>query len=195
MELILAATGQDVSLPPLDAEGKVELNEESLNKMKKEQSQELHRLTPKCSGTSKRNKKSLIKDILKHHPLVEVGSMEEEEEEESLSTDQPFGHLLKETCDTTPIYDFYSDNFGMVDQLNKLYYAHLNPAGHQTWRKLYLMSILFLTLMSAFGLYKELLFQKAQSQRNARARAVEEASSYTLTTFIINVCTQICAHF
>jgi hypothetical protein len=76
VQVIHAATGQDISMPAPDASGEVRLDRASMQNMKRTQLRLLHMRTAGCRGSTKRSKDKLIEDILGHHPDAQLGARE-----------------------------------------------------------------------------------------------------------------------
>ncbi len=189
--VIQAATGQDVSLPPSFSSGEVTLDEEGMKKMKMVQLQQLHRRTPRCRGTANKSKIQLMKEIMENHPLAQVAGSSKKEKEKIASITALKDSLLGETSTDAPLTAFYSENYGLVDQVNRAYYEYLNPATHRSWRKLYLMSVLFTLLMNGWSLFNEHKFHCALRAARGRLSALADVETCSLFSFIVNLCKQI----
>jgi hypothetical protein len=128
------ATGYDLTLPEPNAKGIVSMTEQSLKTMTKKRLQYLHSHTHGCVRTKGKEKATLIKDVLKHHPLA-IKQMQQQKkkskEEPSLIALKDF--LLDNTTTETPIVDFYTAHYNSVDRMNKAYYDVVDYACHRNW--------------------------------------------------------------
>jgi hypothetical protein len=83
----------------------------------------------------------------------------------------------------------------MVDQVNRMYYEYLDPAGHRTWRKLYLMSVLFTLLRNGWALFNEYRIYCTLRDSGLHLSALENVETSSLLSFIINLCNQVSEEF
>lgn len=188
VKVILAATGHNISLPAPDQQGCIQINEETLSTMKLAQLRLLHQQTPQCKTTSKKNKQELINDILRRHPDAKPKT---ESLQHLRATSALRASLLSQTTPFTPIVDQYSSQYGWVDRVNRSYYQHFHPAGHRTWKKLYLMSVMFGLIQNAWGFYCEHQHPHEAQDKPHQPSQQAAAQDVDLTAFIRELCSNI----
>jgi len=132
-----------------------------------------------------------MKDILQNHPLAQVVDSTGKGKEKASSMHALKDALLGQTSTEAPLTTFYSENYGLVDQVNRTYYEYLDPAGHRTWRKLYLMSVLFTLLIDGWSLFNEHKFHCALRDFGNHLSALENVETCSLFSFIIHICKQV----
>ena len=130
----------------------------------------------------------MIKDLLMHHPYA---IRDEEEEGVGKTIKALTKSLTLEKGETSPICDLYSHMYGLVDQMNRAFYSQIDPAGHRTWRKLYLIVLLFMIARNGWSFYLERQHLHRATAEGGNKMKGEDVRRYTLSTFIITFCKQV----
>lgn len=156
VQVMLAATGWNILLPPPDAFGKQQLTASGLNQMKLSQLRLLHQQTRGCSGSSKKSLATIKADLIKHHPdLQQQQPGQQQRKASEVDPKALTASILGDVSDSAPIIDHYSANYNLIDRLDRHYYKAFNPAYHRDWSKLFVMSLLFTTIQNARAAFEE----------------------------------------
>lgn len=118
---------------------------------------------------------------MKRHPHAEPTSADPFQQR---ATSALLASLLDATTDKVPIVDQYSSQYGWIDCVNRAYYQHFKPAGHRSWRKLYLMSVIFGLVINAWGFYCEQLYTSMAADIQQGLPGTAAPHNVDLFTFI-----------
>ena len=128
----------------------------------------IHQRIPSCSGTTRKNSKQLIDDILAHLPKsireqhynMTIGQRRPQEDINITAVTQelrfPAGNYIT-------IVDFHSGYYGLVERIDRYYNELFQPSIHKKWTKLYFFSFLFLNLWCG-GLHGKNMWGKRHSR-------------------------------
>jgi hypothetical protein len=190
--LVKLATGHDISLPEPDPQGKVEVTEATLQKMKVSQLKLLHARTRGCKKISNKAGDELIADILKHHPLALLAQdTDPAPRARAVDLSALRSAIRGPTSDDASIIEFYNDTYGWIDHLDRGYYTTFQTAGHQHWQKLFIFSELFLVVQNAWAAYCEHLCARAASQARDSRTAARDTALPSLVAYIKSVVKQV----
>ncbi len=155
-DLVRAVTGWDVLAPPPDAAGEVAWTRESVEKMSVQLLRELHALTPNCGGGSRKNRNALVDEIMANHPHAAPQAapplQHQPTIQDILTLKQAIGTSVGQTA---TVVDFYSSEYGAVDETNQEIYRSLLLSQHRNWEKLLGLAVVHSFWMNAWGFYKE----------------------------------------
>lgn len=189
--VIKAATGWNISLPPPDNKGDQQLKEEKLQEMNVAQLRVLHQRTHQCDGTSKKKKEDLIKDIIKYHPDAQQFRSVSARTNIKTTTASTYTAFLRgPAIEGHDMIDFYSQRYGLVDKIDKYYYATFECAYHRTWQKLYFFSLMMVLVIDSWAAFEELK-QDQQFHKANRNKSKVNKDKSRLTHFIMACCEQI----
>jgi hypothetical protein len=87
--------------------------------------------------------------------------------------------------------DLYNSMYGLVDQVNRAYYKQVDPSLHRTWRKLYLMAVVFFMVRNGWSLLVEQRLQYPPRAEEADEHVGGISPTSTLSGFILLLCKQI----
>lgn len=155
-DMVRAVTGWDILAPPPNDAGDVVWTREALGNMSVPLLRDLHACTPHCTGASRKNRNELLDDIMRNHkhtasqpapPLSRHPTAQD-----ILTLRQQIGNTVGKKSD---VVDFYSSEYGAVDETNQEIYRSMLLAMHRNWQKLAGFAVIHSCWMNAWGFYKE----------------------------------------
>lgn len=173
-DMIKEKTQWDVLAPAPDRDGIVRWTEEALSKMYVDQLRALAQITPGCRAPSQRNATQLVADILRHHPHADRDAQPKAVQR---ATDKNIFDLHAQIGQATtigaPVLDFYSAEYGLVDEINQDIYRYILLSWHRDAFKLLGFSLLHASFMNAWSCWQEAeydaFFRNPRGARQARA--------------------------
>ena len=168
-DLILHALGWDVLAPPPNRDGRVVWNREGLLKMKVDLLRDLHVRTKHCKRSSSKDRGELVEDLMEHHPALNAAA--------PLHLSRPAlpkdiiglrQHVGLELSDSAPILDFYSSEYGAVDEVNQEIYRSILLNCHRSWERLLGFSVIHALCMNAWAECEETRVDLASHDRQGR---------------------------
>lgn len=185
------ATGHDVIRPPPVAGRRAPLTQDNLMAMTLAQLRGLHASTPRCVGGTSKNKEQLTTEILSRHPEAAVPPADVPGSPQTLEAMR--GAVLGEHSPAATLIAWYNDHYGLIDQVDRLYYESFEAAFHGNYRKLLLGSMLQNTLVAARAAFIERLLELKPNDRERQLAAVHREGFIALPRFIIRVAQQLLA--
>jgi hypothetical protein len=192
-DIILKATGYNVTLPEPTPDGAIAFTKDSLKKLTVERLKQLHRVTPGVGKKKHKKKDDFINDILKHHPeaiLQRSIASNEDNTQHSLTGLQEL--LLKERQRDSPLVSFYTDHYNLVDRMNKAYYQVVAYWKHRNYLKHFFLSLTWDFIIASHAISEEHKCAREYARTGRRISSVDDVTPTNLVLFLKNVCKQIC---
>ena len=191
-DIILAGTNWDVLAPEPDSSGRIVWAEESLTKMGAELLRDLHRLTPSCARSSSKNISQLVADILAHHPAVQLSHAHAPQQSARAADIVALRQFVgNHTTMHGPVLDFYSQEYGAVDEVNQEIYRSILLRYHRSWHRLAGFSVLHSLVMNAWSNYIEATAYSATHNHLGERLDVALPSQQPFDEFIWQACKQL----
>ncbi len=123
--IIQEDSGYDICVPKPMENGKILINENTLKTMKATQLKAFHAKTQGCGRTTKKDKEELIQDILQHHSIaLKQNGTPSTKAKKKPSVQGMTDELLYKTTSNLSLVDFYTEQYHLIDRMNKYYYTH-----------------------------------------------------------------------
>jgi hypothetical protein len=193
-DLLLDCTHWDVLAPPPGDDGRIAWTQESLSKMKVPLLRDLHTISGAGGGTSKKPAAVLIEEILAHHPHARP-SLPPALDRRPLPKDIVAlrQHVGPASSVSAPVLDFYSSEYGAVDQVNQEIYRSILLSGHHSWEKLLGFSVLHALCMNAWAECVEARAVRASRDAQGRRMPVAHTEHQSFAEFMFAACKQFVA--
>ena len=155
---------------------------------------DLHAISGAGGGASKKSSSVLIKEILAHHPHA-LRSQPPTLDRQPLPKDIVAlrQHVGQAASISAPVLDFYSSEYGAVDQVNQEIYRSILLSGHHSWEKLLGFSVLHALCMNAWAECVEA--RAVRASRDAQGKRVPAAHTehQSFAEFMFAACKQFVA--
>jgi hypothetical protein len=149
---LIIILGQDVSKLPLDADGYIYMNENTLNQIKLSQLKLLTQSTLGMQGVSSKTKAELVQRLMTKLFPKSIKC-------KRVYSDAELSFLKRVFLDNISqhhhINTFYNDHYGWLNQVDKDFYKMVKSTYHHTWKKTFQCASLMHFVRNVWCLYEE----------------------------------------
>jgi hypothetical protein len=191
-DMILTKTHWDVLAPPPGPDGQIHWTAQSLEAMGLDLLRDLHLITRKCTGGSKKNVAQLVKDILEHHPVAQLPHLQASQKHpRAVDIVALREHVGLHNSKSSDVLKFYSQEYGAVDETNQEIYRSILLRYHRSWTKLAGFSVLHAIFMNAWSSFVEADIYAQTHDRLGMRLDVAIPSHQAFNEYMWDLCMQV----